>query len=181
MCGFFFKDNKKRLHTCCSTLQEINYHFSHRTGLCVCACACAGRRLLTVSYAYQSSAEEHRACAVMGHSPGDELLNMVQLATYLYCPLQLVLQTLLEALCNLLQKIKKNKCKHEVLCPYLQKASLVIGLQVNQQTAFDRCRCWDVGLSSCDSLSRASDGIVAVTDSLRVDSWPARWFDGKRK
>lgn len=102
MCGFFFKDDKKKLHTCCSTLQKINYHLSHRTGLCVCACACAGRRLLTVSYAYQSSAEEHRACAVMGHSPGDELLNMVQLATYLYCPLQLVLQTLLEALCNLL-------------------------------------------------------------------------------
>lgn len=49
-------------------------------------------------YTYQSPAEENRASAVMGRSPGDELLNVVQLATYLYCPLQLVLQTLLEVL-----------------------------------------------------------------------------------
>lgn len=47
---------------------------------------------------YQSSAEEHRASAVVGRSPGDELLDVVQLATYLYCPLQMVLQTMLKVL-----------------------------------------------------------------------------------
>lgn len=47
---------------------------------------------------YQGPAEEHRASAVVGHSPADKLLNVVQLAARLYCPLQLVLQTLLEVL-----------------------------------------------------------------------------------
>lgn len=54
--------------------------------------------------AYQSPAEEHRASAVVGRSPGDKLLNVVQLAAGLYCPLQLVLQTLLEVLWDFLQK-----------------------------------------------------------------------------
>ncbi|TNN86624.1 hypothetical protein EYF80_003092 [Liparis tanakae] len=48
--------------------------------------------------ALRSLAEEHWASAVVGRSPGDELLHMIQLATSLYCPLQLVLQTLLEVL-----------------------------------------------------------------------------------
>lgn len=47
---------------------------------------------------YQRPAEEHRASAVVGQSPGDKLLNVVQLAARFYCPLELVLQVLLEIL-----------------------------------------------------------------------------------
>lgn len=47
---------------------------------------------------YQGPAEEHRASAVVGQGPGDELLNVVQLAARLDCPLELVLQMLLEVL-----------------------------------------------------------------------------------
>lgn len=56
-----------------------------------------GHMLSTVA-THQGSAEEHRASAVVGHSPGDKLLNVIQLAARLYCPLQLVLQALLEVL-----------------------------------------------------------------------------------
>lgn len=50
------------------------------------------------AWPYQRPAEEHRPSAVVGRGPGDELLNVVQLAAGLYRPLQLVLQTLLEVL-----------------------------------------------------------------------------------
>lgn len=52
---------------------------------------------------YQSPAEEHWPPAVVSRSPGDELLNVVQLAAGLYRPLQLVLQTLLEVLGDFLR------------------------------------------------------------------------------
>lgn len=70
----------------------------------VCVCVCYSGTLDICLLSHQSPAEEHRTSAVMGCGPGDELLNVVQLATDLYCPLQLVLQTLLELLRNLLHK-----------------------------------------------------------------------------
>lgn len=69
----------------------MNCHFI--AGLCVLQKD--NGHVLTGLSAYQCPAEEHRASAVVSCSPGDELLYMVQLATHLYCSLQLVLQPLL--------------------------------------------------------------------------------------
>ena len=106
--------------------------------------------------AYQSPAEEHRASAVVGRRPGDELLNVVQLATDLYCPLQLVLQTLLEILWDFLQR--KPIKMHLVTCDYWYRESW-LDLGLNQWMFFfvfffffDRYSSWGVGLSSFDRL-----------------------------
>lgn len=71
------------------------------------------------AWPYQSPAEEHRLSAVVGRGPGDELLNVVQLAAGLYRPLQLVLQTLLEVLWDFLHGTtawERNQDAGKLIC-----------------------------------------------------------------
>lgn len=61
--------------------------------------------------AYQIFAEQQRVPPVMCHRPGDEVLHMLQLATKVYSPLQLVLQMLLETAGDILWSSKEPHVK----------------------------------------------------------------------
>lgn len=79
--------------------------------------------------AYQRPAEEHRAPAMVRCCPGDELLHVVQLAAYLYDPLQLVFQPLLEVLGDLLQRNTET-------CARLWVITGMVGPRANQWLIF---------------------------------------------
>lgn len=138
---------------------------------CDCVCYSKTVDICWPSCPYQSPAEEHRASAVMGRSPGDELLNMVQLATCLYCPLQLVLQTLLEVLWDFLWR---NPIKiHPVMCNYWYTERVMAGLWAKSMTLFfvvvvDRCSSWRVGLSSFDRLLWV---LICLLSELITSRW----------
>lgn len=57
---------------------------------------------------YQVFAEEQRAPLVMSGCPRDEVLHLVQRATRLYRPLQLILQTALKVIGETLHREKKG-------------------------------------------------------------------------
>lgn len=58
---------------------------------------------------YQVFAEEQGAPLVMSGCPGDEVLHLVQRATHLYRPLQLILQTALKVIGETLARENGNK------------------------------------------------------------------------
>lgn len=66
-------------------------------------------RDLNVQNSYQLFAEKQWIVSVVGRSPGNEVLHVLQLAAQLYGPLQLVLQTLLEITGDTLHRKRTTK------------------------------------------------------------------------